>query len=352
MRRLGVVLLLGAVTVGCVNQKDPTVRVNALQSDIVFGLKPATTSAPAPGQAPIAVPTQVSGSPGVTVPQLPVGLPIFVLPTLPKECPAAALDAFPDQTAPLIVTTMPTAGTYKWELGGIQTVAGSPVDVSGTSKRLIRRITPIPKIPSDNFDSIDFTFEQLEPYDANGTVLQITYQVRTNNRGQRFEQPQTGVNTSIFVTTPDAGMSILAEDLVTPAGNVTPLFRPVVPLLVMPLPVQPGGQFLSVTTDPASGAVTTLQASEVRRARVDACGTIIEGWEVAGLERTVSSSLATAGGATAVTNLAFTDNVYATQLGAMMIAEHSVQQLGGNRFSSVDDVIGQQKPGPLPQGAA
>ncbi len=353
MRKV-VLLLVGiGLLAGCVHAKDPTVQVNALQSDIVFGLKPTTTVGPAPGASPIV------SAPPATVQLTVPSVPIFpVIPILPPEthsdCPAAALDAFPDVTAPVGVTTTPPVGAYKWELGGQQVSGPEIVPVTGTAKRLIRRVTPIAHVATDNADSQDFTFQMLEPYDAHGDVLAITYQVRTDNTAQHFVQPATGANVSAFATTPDAGMSIVREDVLNSSGNVTPLFQPAAPLLVMPLPVTQGAQFLSVAVDPVTGDVTTLQATEIRRARIDACGTIIEGWEVSGLERTVSSATAgsTASATPATTAVVFTDNVYATQAGAMMIAEHSVEQLGGNSFGTVDDAIGQQKPSPLPQGAA
>jgi hypothetical protein len=221
---------------------------------------------------------------------------------------------------------------------------------------LIRRATRIPQAPTDNADSVDYTFQQIEPYDNRGSVLELTYQVRTDNKGQRFESPAAG-SAQAYVTTPDAGLSLLSEDVINSAGGILPIFHPAQPLLLLPLPIQPGGQFVSVAADPSSGQVTILQATVTRRARVDACGTIIEGWDVTGLERTTvapnASTTVTSGPnpSSFIGEATAVDNIYATQFGGMPIAEHTLQATPIGTLST-DNAIGQEKPSPLPAGAA
>ncbi|MHB8466926.1 MAG: hypothetical protein ACYDH6_23805 [Acidimicrobiales bacterium] len=351
---LGLALLCAA----CVHQSDPSVQVDALQADIVFGLRPKQ----APIAPPPAQPPQVNAVGPVAVPpdqgQSPFSLPVDLGTLAASDCPSAALDAFPDKTAPVDVTTMPSVGQYRWQLGGGRSRGLSITPISGRQQRLVRRVTPIAKISTDMTDSIDYTFQVLQPFDTNGSVLAITYQVRTDNSGQRFVQAITGTTATAYVTTPDSGMSVIDEQVIDRSGGATTVFHPAQPFLILPLPIQPGGQFTTVAADPTTGQVTTLQATVLRRARVDACGTIIEGWEVAGLQKltTVPSVVGPSPSQAVINDLipldSAIDNVYATQFGAMPIAEHTLTaSVTGGAFT-VDDAIGQEKPSPLPPGTA
>ncbi|GAC1528569.1 MAG: hypothetical protein NVS3B12_00710 [Acidimicrobiales bacterium] len=358
--------LVGLICAACVQQKDPRVRVNSLQADIVFGLKPkrATIDAPAPGQptAPQLSPTSgprsvldVAQQVAADVPGSPVPLPGLLTSLSSEKCPSAALDAFPDQTAPLAVTTMPAAGLYSWQIFSRRSVGISITEQSGSERRLIRRVTSIPKISTDNSTSLDFTFQAIEPFDAKGSVLQLTYQVRTSNRGQSYTQPQNGTNQAVYAASPDAGLSLVAEDVIPPGGGTLPLFHPSAPLLLLPLPIQAGGKFNSVASDPADGRVVAISGTVLKRARVDACGTIIDGWEVDGTERVTARKAASGSSNGAAANNPDSDtqfaNIYATQLGAMPIDEHTLQAAPSGS-TTIDDFIGQQTPGALPAGTA
>jgi hypothetical protein len=260
----------------------------------------------------------------------------------------------------VLVTRAPPVGEYKWELGGVRAVGISFRAVTGSEERLVRRASAIPNVATDKADSTDFTFQVVEPYQVPGSVLELTYQVRSDNQGQGYQSAPAG-NSSAYAASPDAGLSLVSEDVVDHQGGITPLFHPAAPLLLVPLPVQPGGTFSSLASDPTTGAVTYLKGTVVRRARVDACGAIIEGWEVAGLEQTnqtTGSVSPPSGRGTSGANVNFpqqnasVDTIYATQFGVMPIAEHDlvVDPLLGT--SSVDDAIGQEQPKALPAGTS
>jgi len=354
-----------AICAACVHQHDPTVQVRRLQADIVFGIKATTTTVPSPppGQ-PVAPGRAFSDTSGTsdgsaatsTLP--PIDLHVNLNP--PSDCPGAALDAFPELTAGLQVKGPPPVGKYKWQIGGARVLGINIVPVEGTEQRLIRRAKLLPQSPTDFPDSVDYSFQVVEPYDAKGSVLELNYQVRSNNRLQKYYSSPVGQVTVNF-SGPEAGLALVSEDVVTTTGGTIPLFHPVQPLLVLPLPVQPGAKFVSVAADPTTGTVITYEATVLRRARVDACGAIVDGWEVNGLERVASppppasstnpdlqTYLNTVIG---LAQAAQVDSTYATQYGAMPIAEHTLQAspLGS---VTVDDAIGQVHPAPIPPGLA
>lgn len=364
-RMLASALGAALVCAACAHQAPPTVRVDALQSNIVFGLKPTSPAGVTPGQSTSPqFTTPLQQEPPITIdfgynnPGLLPSLPgLYTNTPLPAgKCPTAALDAFPDQTAPINSTNKPSVGEYLWQLGGDQAQGISIVPVDGFEERLIRRVTPIPTIATDAPGSVDYTFQELQPYDTKGDILETTYQVRTDNNGQVYYQAPAGTTTA-YVTSSDAGLSLKSEDILSPTGGITPLFDPALPLLLMPLPIEPGAQFESTAADPATGEVVVVQATALRRARVDACGTIVEGWEVIGTEEVVqppaigpglTSELPDLLDPTLTTQI---DDIYSPQLGNIAIAEHT---LTGSIYGTVtvDDAIGQEHPSPLPPGTA
>jgi hypothetical protein len=118
-------------------------------------------------------------------------------------------------------------------------------------------------------------------------------------------------------------------------GNTVSSFEPITGLLLLPLPVQQGLQFQSVAIDSKTGEEATFNATVLPRQRVDACGELLEGWEVKG-DQTFS-------GATTRTE----DLIVAPQLGGIVISDAIAQTNGTDGIDTVS-TIGQSKPDPLP----
>jgi hypothetical protein len=115
------------------------------------------------------------------------------------------------------------------------------------------------------------------------------------------------------------------------------VLQPNPPLVYLPLPVTPGATFSSRSIDGVSGAVLTMDATIKGRQRVDACGDIIDGWQVTSTQSFTPKS----GGSTTSRTYDF---IVATQLGGVLIGEHA-------KSGSTLDVsysVGQLEPDPLP----
>jgi hypothetical protein len=346
---LAAVLAVGATA--CVSQPPPTVRITPLQADVVFGVKPK-----APPPIPVAVeapPQQVAQYVPKPPPEYkPVESPVLpVLSSLepptpkPSLCPAASLDAFPDQTAPVGISGLPTVGQYRWKRGGqLQFQDGEKQPISALENRLVRRVTQLAALPTDNAGAKNFTFQVVRPGDKKTFIID-SYQVRGDSAAQqRVQLPELGTDVG-YVGSSQAGLALVSEDIVSESGSTVPLFHPAAPLQLMPTPIVAGMTFNSQAADPATGRVVEIQAQIPRRGRVDACGTIIEGWLVTGTQ-TVSDPN---GGGSPVT-VPFT-SIYATQFGALPIGEDTTITAGAVTTHAVNN-IGQEKPGPLPPGTA
>jgi len=347
------VVLLAA---GCVQQKAPGVRIKPYEADLVYGVKPQLPVLPvalpvAPQTAP-QLPPLPSGPEGPTGP--PRGLTKLSALSQPSDCPAAALDAFPDQTAPVDLAGKPPVGEYRWKMtASVVTPSHRNESTVTFQHRLVRRVTPIAKLPTDNKDSSDYTFQEVWPYDTKGSVLVLSFQVRSDARTQRFVQPQTGSTATAYAASPDAGLALTAEDIIDNAGNTRQLFHPTSPLLLLPLPIHPGVMFDSSAFDPRSGTTVSIQAQVLRRGRVDACGTIIEGWLVTGTQSVtgLGNGGVSAGSGGSAASVNYTQ-LFATQSGAIDL-EDSVQFFDNqDNQITVDDTIAQQHPAPLPPGTS
>jgi hypothetical protein len=108
-------------------------------------------------------------------------------------------------------------------------------------------------------------------------------------------------------------------------------------LLVLPLPVRTGEEFTSVAVDPRSRFTIRYDAMTVRRSRVDACGEIIEGWLVEGIQTT------SAGDARDYRI------IVAPHLGAILLNE-SVSLENDSGTYNLDFTIGQSQPDPADGG--
>jgi hypothetical protein len=324
---LALLLLAGA----CVRQGPPPVGVRALQANLVF------STAPAPPTPPTVAPPAPAAPPGDTFINVDLGpindQPVYKLrPALPASppCPAAGPNAYPAQEATINAKGMPAAGTYRWKRAGMYALAiapNQPITLGGFESRLIR------SVQSQASDGSQYSFETVQP-DLRGSTVVSLWQVKT---AALSATPQELSVSAPNIGDPERGLALMSQTVTGTDGKVqhTYTFNPGV--LFAPLPIQAGESFQGVGVDPSSGETLTINGSVDRHQRIDACGEIVDGWQI--------NTTETFSGAT---NQPATYNyLVATQLGAMIVAEH-VDASTAEGHIVIDYTIGQTQPDPLP----
>jgi hypothetical protein len=342
---------------GCVSRPRPGLAVRALQSDIVFGFRPP---------APVAIPPTADITPEASVetappvPEQPTtgvfeGHPVPTVPS-PKQtlCPAAAEDAFPAQAATFDVSAPPQSGRYRWKetveqpLGNGKTITTlsffnhdiihvSPVTVSpNPASGLPGAVVGTPTNPVRTFTYDD------EIHNPDGSTTTTTYQVK-QNQVQINQTLQVGTN--IQAGPPDRGVAIVKVVTASADGKVLSTFAPTSPVLLLPLDVVAPGSFNSTGVAP-DGSTLSVNGQVTKRARVDACGTIIDGWEV------VSQQVFTPSDPSQEASTVNDTYYVGTQIGGLLTYESKSlpAQLQTASSPTVIDSIGQLHPDPIPTG--
>lgn len=353
-RLLGAVLAAAVFTGACASPNDPGVSVDSTEADIVFGVKePLETVTPAnvgggafgeddagneflgeelsfgPTKKPGPRPPLYSGGAGKVA------------------CPAAALNAFPDREATINVNppfTPPREGLYKWKREGEQTKP-DPLDatkevttkVQGMEDRLVRNV----KVASETETRAQYTFDTVQPNLGSSTVT-ITHWFVDSNPAADTDQNSPVSGDRVTAGEPERGIVIRGFDTLDRNGeNVgSVVFTPRAGLLVVPLPIRTGEVFASAAVDTRSGRTFRIEGKVVKRTQVDACGTVIAGWQV-------ESRYSFPGGS------ATYNYVVAPQFGGVLLQEFLDQQAVNDNDQPVKTkatfTIGQQEPDPLPK---
>jgi hypothetical protein len=329
----------------CVKQNLPGVGLVKFDSSAVFGL-PKKNDAPVPG---FDVPQDLSNfdvggfvgnrDTGVKVPDL-------------GPCPPAKLTAFPKTSASVQVVGTPAEGLYKWKRDFVVVRNGpEPPQKLGQQlqSRAIRRVTK----DSDH----QFSFEMVQPDPTHPDDLSVVTKFRVNTNPEIIaEQDTRNLNTgdvpidgvpqvsrdlpgtigvvdvpyqNVRLTPPtDApGVFILSVETHNKADTVESSFTPAQPMLILPLDggiIRSGQTFRSIGISQSDQSILINDGVVGRTNRVDACGEIVEGYQVT-LRQTLSTDIS--GGSTDVAK-ALSDQqtreqtfTFATQLGALPIGE-------------------------------
>jgi hypothetical protein len=370
-------LILGfAVLGGCVTPDPPGVAIKPLKADIVFGVrepeaaKPAAFASPpqegeVAEEAELVLPPQPSATlngpakPKVRVPLLRAADP----------CPPAKLNAFPAVEATRTVKTQPTEGTYKWKTQSIVNTTVGTLKFSNTlngfEQRVVTNVSPITSVPNPTaVDPTDpetntttFTFEVTQK--VAGGSKRTTYQVRNAAVGVRNEPgvevprpaipnppvsvPITSPTTStppdlpngVAAGDPERGLTIKKIEDFDENGAPLRTVQFASGVQILPLAVLTDEIFRSVGVDPTTQVTLVHEGTVKNRNRVDACGEIVDGWEVV-LDATIVD-----GENTERTKQTI---FVATQYGAMPIFESvDYGEVGSRTFT-----LGQLNPTPLP----
>lgn len=335
--RLAALPVAMVMLAGCVHQKSPSVGIQPLNADIVFGVKPpaATTE---PANFGNTTPAAVAAEPEIDLlpPQIedvpqPKNFPrpVFTAPTVSTECPAAAQNAFPEESAPLNVpdkSKFPKMGTYRWKRSGSYDVSGATAQVKGFEQRTLQNL----QIESDDPARLQYSFEMVQPEVGSDAVVTTTFHVDTAATSRAVFSPAD--NTQISGGAPERGLVIRSIVRKSKDGSTTS-FEANPGLLIAPLPIRVGEHFQSIAIDPKSQQTMRFTGDTIDRDRVDACGEILEGWRING-------QLDIGGSSTETKTYSI---IVSPQFGMQLIDEH-VEGPVGLGTGKLDFSVGQKLP--------
>ena len=308
-KRLFLIVPALLVLVACVKPAEPGVAVKTLQADIVFGVAPPGDATP-PSVAPTIIEIEEGSLPEPTTP---ARRPVSPRPPA-LSCPDALETAFPEQVAGADVTVGPEVGRYRWKIGGATNIDGNRLPLGGFVTRRIRNVSSVTTSPNRLSDPPNesltrtFTFELVDDAPNGGTAVS-TYEVRSNPSQQTITSPAG----TLQVGEPQRGVSLAKVTLYDAKGAATGAFTPTPAVTILPLQVAAGSPFTSVGVDTTTGSTLVHQATVGQRVPVDACGEMIDGWQVS-----AQQVFTNAAGQTAAVSYTYT---IATQLGGMLIYE-------------------------------
>ena len=294
-RLIALTLALAAVSAGCVRQGGPGVKVNALDAELVFGVKLPGESAPTPPEVPTPMPEGDFGFAPFDTPtfDIPLGLD-------PPRVRTGCSDEFevptPQRDADVVITGDGANGVYEYKGAFVVHRADGTRETRRlpTERREVRNYKrfkqPHPVQIPGRVREINFiTYDYIQPFGAN--FLKTGFQIKMNNPDyqavprNQAENPAVDPQTIPRTTNdPELGVAITGTELIDAKGNRVPGSEPFNPsnaILLLPLPIQ-SETFTSSGVDDSSGRTFVNQATVQARERINACGEPVDGWLVEG----------------------------------------------------------------------
>lgn len=266
-------LALGLVAL-CVTACGPTppfeLAVRAVPGDVEYGAQRQPAPPPSAAPAPVAVlppgaPPLIYGAP--TPPPATTFAPSPT--TTPNPCPTAPLDAVPALGADASATVPPVAARYLWREKGTYQVGGGPA--LPFSPQLTHTVT--------NVSAVDpttgaYTFDVVDSAGGLDGLQTVTYSY------QVIPPPQGTTNVQGVSTSQAAGLYLTGVDVAQsplPQPRVAK-FAPPVQLVQFPTTGLPS--WSSAGSDSESQDTISLNGAVTAHVTVDACGTLVDAWEV------------------------------------------------------------------------
>jgi hypothetical protein len=300
--------------------------VRAIPGDVAYGAQ----SQPSP--------TAGAAQPGPAAAALPPGAPplIYGAPASPPaatfaptsaatpqpQCPAAPVDAVPLLAADPSATVPPVAGTYPWHTDAAHsyyTVGG------GARQQFPPQLThTVANVSAPDSTTGAYTF------DVATSAGGVTGMQKVTNSYQVVPPPQGTTNVQGVSTTQASGLyltAMTAQDSGLPTRRVAK-FAP--PILLMQFPGTDLATWKTAGTDSATGTTITLSGAVTRHVAVDACGSLVDAWEV--------HATGTLAGPNQNLTLDLTYDV-ATQYGGILVGESSTvtgTEMAGAAMQNVD----------------
>lgn len=315
--RLAIPLAFAVLAAACGGGggNEPGVAVRKVSADISFGLKAGQDKAGGDVTPPVDVDPAVDSDEEITLPPLEISygkkrtgpsLRFF------DTCRNATINDSAAKPATNESTTLPSEGLYRWKRGGeeeLTSLPGQKLPISGYEIRAINNVAVQSENtnPATGAKNIVYTYDYSLPNRFSGGYSVITMQVKTAAEVQQEVNVQTGQRARVG----DAGrgLSIIRRVDYDRQGNSEEYDYSRSPLLLLPLPVSPGETFRSTAVNQRGLERATYSATVGNRVQIDACGDIVEGWEVKG-------TLSEPDGSSSQYNI-----VVATQYGVVLIQE-------------------------------
>lgn len=324
------VALVALVATACVKQNKPGLAIKSLKSNIVFGINPPATP------DTVAQPNYDLGQ--SDLPQFPpTQLPPFKRPPT-LECPPATRSEVAQSLATTGVPVTPKPGVYRWKVGGKQKLYG--VDVAVPTSFINRTIFNVSKVsenttpvggssPGAPITTRTFTYDQKTELSVAGVQAGTevdTFQVKDNPLGVNLNAVSNGIPTlgggigkPVVVGDPERGIALMKQQILAPGGQEIVTFNWKPGILLLPLGVNTGEQYQSVSIDPTTGAVNVHDVTVGARRLVDACGKLVQGWNVT--SRQYLSGVNPNDPTTSFIAAGEYDYVVATQMGGILVFE-------------------------------
>ena len=332
-RRLAAAAAAAAVAVlagGCGPTVPTQLGVANYASHLALGETRQTT---APTPAPAAE-LQPGFPPFIAPPPPPQsGVPRFtpiVIPTL-QPCPTASPGSAASDAAPAEIAAPPTAGVYSYRQTGYYLIAGLKYPAL---PRVVRTLSNVKDVSAAH-DGSDVLYQVVVDEVAEKTTT--TYEVK-----QPAQPALGGINPNLS----GGGIYLFAVDTVyypnTPSAT-TDSFHPTTPVEIAPLPMLVGAQFAGAGADGQYQEEMDVKGTVVGHHQVDACGTLVDTWQVS-----ITGHVVTA---TSSRNLAATYDI-ATQMGGLSIGDEvattGATPASSGLFQDVTATIDSVTPSPVP----
>jgi hypothetical protein len=256
-RLLAIVSLFAAAACGSAGER---VAMDREQTDIVFGF--TANEARRARATPAARAAQEEEQPDLVAG--PTSPPPIFFPTQPSTpCPTAAPDAPVENSAGTDIVGRPKEGSYAWRGAGTYKLSSADIPVPNAFDQHLRSVADLndPSGPA-------YTFETIEPRIGAQTAGYWLY--------------SWSVKTAAPSADPEAGLALKRIDILDASGKrvdtyVEPFGSGV---MLMPLPIKPGQTWNSATIDLNRGRSLQVSGQVLARELVDACGTLVQGWQV------------------------------------------------------------------------
>lgn len=282
---LAAITLVFLASTACVSAEDPGVSIDTIEADVVFGIdKPTDAVVPANTDVGAVPPDAATAGFDMSRFRNPAAdrLPPLVSAPKAEACPKAPPTAAALDPAEATITGMPKEGVYLWQRRGTQRLPNPDptqppltTEIKGFEKREIRNVQPV----DDPFDENAYTFEMVQTLLDRPVVQVRTFKVKPQTQAQVAPGGALVVDEP-RANDPEGGVSIVRIEEYDQNDQRLGTFEPSNGLLLIGLPVDPAETFQSVATDPKSGQTIVQDAAVRGRARVDACGDLVDGWRV------------------------------------------------------------------------
>ncbi len=272
-QRLRLALATAAVCLAACGPTPPfQLAVRAVPGDVAYGAQSqpappqAISQAAGPAALPPGAPPLIYG--GATPPPQTTFAPSPTATPTPS-CPTAPPDAVPALEADASATVPPVAAAYAWHEKGTYQLGGGPV--LPFSPQLSHTVT---NVSAADATTGAYTFDVVDSAGGLDGLQTVTYSYQVIPPPQGTTDVQ-GVSTAqasgLYLTGVDVQQSPLPQPRVA-------RFSP--PVLLLPFPANGAAPWTTAGTDSESQDTITLNGSVDGHATVDACGLLVDAWEV------------------------------------------------------------------------